>query len=297
MNIGVPTNFGHRKAEADSACLKGGDDFLLIHDANDISIIATLQQQSCKMPDFSNGANSSDMTGLESDTALIRGLVEHTGLKPSRIAKEIGVAATTLLRPYNGAATTRLSQPTLEKLRFHWPDYAGWYPDAPSEAPAANAQVIPMEGASMERPQENLQVWGTALGAEREFDGEAVEQTTLNTGDIIEYVKRPTILNGKNGCYALYVQGSSMHPALPDGEMIVAVKDGPLSIGDNVVVYLRPQDDGDEHAARGVLVKELVRRTGSYVELRQYGPPKDFRVDMTQVRRIDRVLTRKEMLS
>lgn len=165
--------------------------------------------------------------------------------------------------------------------------------------PEANAKVIPMEGSSLEKPQENLQVWGAALGCEKEFDGVAVELTTLNTGDVIDYVRRPVMLNGKKGVYALHVQGSSMHPALPDGEMIVAAKDMPLSIGDNVVVFLRTIDHeyDDGEAARGVLVKELVRRSASFVELRQYQPAKDFRVDMRDVLRIDRVLTRREMLS
>ncbi len=165
--------------------------------------------------------------------------------------------------------------------------------------PEGNAVVIPMEGASLQRPQENLQVWGAALGAEREFDGQAVELTTLNTGGIVDYVRRPAMLNGKKGVYALHVQGSSMHPALPDGEMIVAAREMPLSVGDNVVVYLRTDepDFDDGETSRGVLVKELVRRSASYVELRQYQPQRDFRVDMRDVLRIDRVLTRREMLS
>jgi hypothetical protein len=239
------------------------------------------------------------MSGLEIDTALIRGIVEHTGYKPSTIAKLIGVAATTILRPFNGTATTRISSPTLEKLRSHFPDYEGWYPPEMASRPASNAKVIAMEGASLEHAQDNLPVWGSCLGAEKDFDGEAVELTRLNTGEIVEYVRRPTILNGKKAVYALYVQGSSMHPALPDGEMIVAVRDAPLAIGDNVVVYLRTDnaDDDDGQTSRGVLVKELVRRTASYVELRQYQPANDFRVPMGSVVRIDRVLTRREMLS
>jgi len=198
------------------------------------------------------------------------------GAKLAAIAGYFGVSVESILE---GTATTR---------------EAG---DDP--IPAPNARVVPMEGASLEMPRENLPVWGSGLGAEREFEGEAVELTNLNTGGIVEYVRRPTILNGKQGVYALYVQGSSMHPALPDGEMIVAVRDMPMSIGDNVVVYLRTDnpDDDDGETSRGVLVKELVRRTASYVELRQYQPAKDFRVDMRQVVRIDRVLTRREMLS
>ena len=90
-----------------------------------------------------------------------------------------------------------------------------------------------------------------------------------------------------------------MHPALPDGEMVAVSPREPLSIGDNVVVYLRPNDeqDDDGQTSRAVLVKELVRRSASYVELRQYSPAKDFRIPMTDIVRIDRVLTRKEMLA
>lgn len=165
--------------------------------------------------------------------------------------------------------------------------------------PPTNASALRFEGASLETVEDSLPVWGTGLGAAREIDGVAVEQTTLNTGDVTEYVKRPAILKGKKGAYALHVQGSSMHPALPDGEMVVAVRDMPLSVGDNVVVYLRNGDpsEDDGASARAVLVKELVRRSASYVELRQYDPAKDFRIAASEVLRIDRILTRREMLT
>lgn len=162
--------------------------------------------------------------------------------------------------------------------------------------PVTNAAVVPFEGEALDIPQESLPVWGSALGTERMFDGEAVEQTTLNSGDVMEYVKRPALLNGKRMAYALHVQGSSMHPALPEGEMVAVCRDMPLSIGDTVVVYLRDAED-DGQRARAVLVKELVRRSASYVELRQYEPRIDFKVPTDHVLRIDRVLTRKEMLS
>lgn len=163
--------------------------------------------------------------------------------------------------------------------------------------PPSNAKVVAFEGASLEQPAENLPVWGTGLGAERMFDGEAVEQTDLNSGVVMEYVKRPAILRDKKGAYGLHVQGSSMHPALPDGEFVVACRDMPLSRGDNVVVYLRDEKDDDGERSRGVLVKELVRRSSSYVELRQYEPRMEFRVATADVIRIDYILTRREMLS
>lgn len=162
-----------------------------------------------------------------------------------------------------------------------------------------NATIVALEGASLEDAPENLPVWGTGLGAERDVEGAAVEQTMLNTGEIIEYVSRPAILKRKQFAYALYVQGESMHPALPDGEMAVACKDMPLSTGDNVVVYLRTDnpDDDDGMTARAVLVKELVRRSARYVELRQYQPYREFQVPMDEVLRIDRILSRREMLA
>lgn len=163
----------------------------------------------------------------------------------------------------------------------------------------SNAQTITFEGATSDDPRPNLPVYGTALGSNRSIRGEAIEQTTLNKSEVIEFAKRPTLLNRRKDSYGLYIQGSSMHPALPDGEMVAVVPNMPLSIGDNVVVYLRPSEpeEDDGATARAVLVKELVRRSASHVVLRQYSPPADFQIDMDDVLRIDRVLTRREMLS
>lgn len=238
-------------------------------------------------------SESKDLRGMALYEALMR--LKPNGLVETKWAEGAGLnrGFFSNLKSKSGSVHADNLRKLLHFIGKNESDLAG------GEKLVPNATVIPMEGASLDRPQGNLEVWGSGLGAEREFDGEAVELTRLNTGDIVEYVRRPTILNGKKGCYALFVHGSSMHPALPDGEMIVAVRDMPMSVGDNVVVYLRPYnpDDDDGEAARGVLVKELVRRSASYVELRQYHPAKDFRVDMRQVVRIDRVLTRREMLS
>lgn len=138
-----------------------------------------------------------------------------------------------------------------------------------------------------------MPVYGTALGAEMEIEGEAIEQTMLNQGEAIEYRKRPPISNGIERVYGLYVQGSSMYPAHRDGAFLFVQWDVPLRVDDDVVVYLRPQDGEEDNglAARAVLVKRLRRRTSKFVELEQYNPPKIFRIPMQEVVRIDRVLT------
>jgi phage repressor protein C with HTH and peptisase S24 domain len=158
--------------------------------------------------------------------------------------------------------------------------------------PPSNAEPVAFEGQSMERARGDCPVFGTALGAERVIDGEAVEQTMLNTGEVIEYRKRPAITNGVERVYGLYVQGSSMYPAHRDGAFLFAQHDAPLRVGDDVVVYLRPLDASDDGTtARCVLVKRLVKRTAQYVELEQFTPAKVFRIPMVDVLRIDRVLT------
>lgn len=249
------------------------------------------------MPTVSVFANTHSMDGLEDDTRLINALLDWTGKNATTIAREIEVAVTTITRPANGKATTRIGRKTLDLLQSKYPDFPEWDGQASRNAAVqTNAKVVAFEGEPLDPPQDSLPVYGSALGTARMFDGEAIEQTTLNSGDVMEYVKRPAILNGKRMAYALHVQGSSMDPALPEGEIVVACRDMPLSIGDIVVVYLRDGED-DGHRARAVLVKTLVRRSASYVELRQYEPRMDFKVPAEEVLRIDRVLTRREMLS
>lgn len=161
-----------------------------------------------------------------------------------------------------------------------------------------NAQPFKFEGSSLQRISESLPIFGTALGAEKIVDNYAVEQTMLNSGDVVGYLKRPAILNGRSDVYGLYVQGHSMEPAFSAGATIVAETKRPPRIGDDVVVYLRPDDHEDDGArARCVLVKRLVRRSASFVELEQFNPLMNFRIQMDDVVRIDRVMTLSDLLT
>ncbi len=66
----------------------------------------------------------------------------------------------------------------------------------------------------MKRMAQDVPVYGTALGASRIIDNNAIEQTTLNTGEVIAYFKRPVVLDGRVDVYGLYIQGSSMFAPL-----------------------------------------------------------------------------------
>lgn len=92
--------------------------------------------QKCNAPFLSIAANNSFMdAGLGADQELVRELSAWAKLKPSALAKRAGLAATTITRPYNGEATSRISLPTMEKLRLAFPDFPKWAklePDLPT---------------------------------------------------------------------------------------------------------------------------------------------------------------------
>lgn len=165
---------------------------------------------------------------------------------------------------------------------------------------APNAKVLRYEGAADVTLPRDVPIYGTALGAPLDFDGKAVEQTMLNTSDVIGYLPRPTVLNGVEAAYGLYIQGSSMSPRFEDGETIFATdgrKARPARIGDDVVVYLRDFERDDGETACAVLVKRLVRRTAAYTELQQFNPPVTFKIEADRVLRMDRVIPWSELLS
>jgi transcriptional regulator with XRE-family HTH domain len=166
--------------------------------------------------------------------------------------------------------------------------------------PPPNAKVLRYEGASEVVLPRDVPLYGTSLGAPTDFNGTAIEQTNLNSGEPITYLERPTILNRQKGAYGLYVQGSSMAPRHDDGATIFVqdVRFGrPPQIGDDVVVYLRDFSDEDPERASAVLVKRLVRRNSDFVELMQFTPPLSFKIEMERVVRIDRVFPWGELLS
>lgn len=107
-----------------------------------------MQQESlhsCYVPAVSIAANWLDMTGLEADTQFVKELCRWAKRAPSALAKEAGLTPTTLLRPFNGMATTRLSQPTIDKLRAKFPGYPGWRREFPDQVAMLGDRADPNE--------------------------------------------------------------------------------------------------------------------------------------------------------
>lgn len=179
-----------------------------------------------------------------------------------------------------------------------WLIDGGPLPDGPTPPVIVpNATPFKFEGASDGHPPEDVPVYGTVLGASQIYDGEAIEQTTLNTGDVLTYFKRPSILNGQKDIYGVFVAGSSMDPRYGEGEAVIVDGKRPPRVGDDVVVYLRVPDEDMGERDACVLIKRLVRRGADFIELRQFNPPTTFRIAGERVSKVHRVIPASELFS
>lgn len=129
---------------------------------------------------------------------------------------------------------------------------------------------IVTEGLVGER---DFPVFASAMGG----DGEMIVAY-----EPIEYVKRPSILEGVPGAFAMYVVGESMEPRYEPGDMLlVHPKRQPIA-GDDILIV---KHDGEtrEHAAS---VKRLVKAHPDRYRVKQYNPPSEFEVPRPDIKNV-----------
>lgn len=150
-----------------------------------------------------------------------------------------------------------------------------------------------------ERPAEpGIPLVGTGDCAELSVVDEAgheieVERSSFDPDYHVRYIKRPAALTGDRKAYAIYFHGTSMEPRYFAGEIGIVQPDRHAGPGDFVLVQM---NDGTEDHVISVLVKQLVRQTAQYVELRQYNPPATFRLPKRQVTHLHRIMLPNELL-
>lgn len=140
----------------------------------------------------------------------------------------------------------------------------------------------------------DLPILGTALGSDffnAGNDTAEIEQTIFEPGEVIKYITRPAALVADPFAYAVYIQGDSMSPRYEPGEIAVATTRKPPQHGDDVIVQLLDDKGDGEEDARiiSVLIKRLVRRSASWVELKQFNPACTFRVPTDRIKHIHRI--------
>ena len=131
-----------------------------------------------------------------------------------------------------------------------------------------------------------LPLLATALAGEWGNPGSRIELLEIESGRSIERLPRPPTLMADGEAYALTVVGDSMWPRFRPGRRIAVSPRSPIAIGDDVLVILRASSSAGK---RLVLLKELVRRTSTDIELRQFNPDATLSVSTAAVETIHRV--------
>ncbi len=158
------------------------------------------------------------MDGLAHDTDLIRKLVSWANLAPATVAKRAEIAASTVNRPFNGTATTRLGRAAMEKLQRAFPDFPGW--------PAGDALAedrLPFRGFNAEREPESVEIayidlrfgLGSAIMDQEILEHQAEMQSFPRAWLRIFTESPPSQLYWARG------QGDSMEPKIRDGDLIL----------------------------------------------------------------------------
>jgi phage repressor protein C with HTH and peptisase S24 domain len=106
-------------------------------------------------------------------------------------------------------------------------------------------------------------------------------------GELVDRLPRPVSLANDHGAYAIVMLGDSMWPRFRPGRRVAVSPKAPVAIGDDVLVKL---NDGGKRGRIRVLIKELVRRSGSGVELRQFSPDTTFHVPSADIADIEKVV-------
>lgn len=101
------------------------------------------------------------------------------------------------------------------------------------------------------------------------------EKDAIVEPEVIDHIPRPPFLRGVRQAYAVYLVGASMEPKYTAGTTLYVHPFKTPKRMNGVVVYLR---NGS------VLVKQYVRRTAEYYELKEYHPePRVFTIPLAEV--------------
>lgn len=131
----------------------------------------------------------------------------------------------------------------------------------------------------------DVPIRGTAAGA-------LTGAFQMDESTIIGYGRRPPGLMGNPDAYALEVEGDSMEPRYPHGEMIYVDPHRKISPGDYVVIVTKNHRAGTPQT----WVKQLKRRTEKKVIVEQFNPPTTIDFDAKNILSIHKIPTFKELM-
>jgi SOS-response transcriptional repressor LexA len=132
-----------------------------------------------------------------------------------------------------------------------------------------------------------LPLLATALAGNWGDPESRIELLEIESGHSIERLPRPPSLAADAEAYAITVVGDSMWPRFRPGRRIAVSPRSPIAVGDDVLIILAERSSAGN---RFVLLKELVRRTSTHIELRQFNPDSTVSVSGAEVETIHKVV-------
>jgi len=135
-------------------------------------------------------------------------------------------------------------------------------------------------------PPAQMPLLGSALAGEWGSAGSGIELVEIRQRDCVGRVPRPASLAAGDEVYAITVVGDSMWPRFRPGRRVAISPRAPVAVGDDVLVILKKNSPGGGNLA---LLKELVRRTSTHLELRQFNPDATLNVSAADVEAIHKV--------
>ena len=137
-----------------------------------------------------------------------------------------------------------------------------------------------------------LPLVATAGGGEWGEPASRIDVTEIRSGEVLERIQRPVALANDPAAYAVTIVGNSMWPRFRAGRRVAVSPKASIVIGDDVLVKLKsaPLMAKAGSGIASVLIKVLVGRSSSGVELRQFNPDVTFHVGHDQISAIEKVL-------
>jgi SOS-response transcriptional repressor LexA len=124
-----------------------------------------------------------------------------------------------------------------------------------------------------------------------EWGDAGVELTEIRPGELIDRLPRPPSIASDADAYAVTIVGDSMWPRFRPGRRVAVSPRAPVAIGDDVLLRLRTRPQASASGGGElVLIKELVKRSGAFLELRQFNPGVAVRVAAAEVAAVHKIV-------
>lgn len=146
---------------------------------------------------------------------------------------------------------------------------------------------------------QDIPLMGTAQASDLEIEEDGtirfVERMDLDMSEVVDHLRRPAGLANRKQVYALTVIGNSMTDRYEDGDPVYVDPAQAPRNGDYVVVQLVKQD-GEGQSLYIALLKQMVRKTSTYLELCQKNPAVQFSIPLSEIHAVHRVVPWKEIV-